>query len=61
MPNMSALPHQKSFNRRPTVKNHAQMENVKKQIEDLVMEIILSVLIRLKDEIVTEKKNEMKF
>jgi len=42
-----------------TMKNHPQMENVKKQIEDLVMEIILSVLIRLKDEIVTEKK--MKF
>jgi len=41
------------------MKNHPQMENVKKQIEDLVMEIILSVLIRLKDEIVTEKK--MKF
>lgn len=35
------------------------MENIRKQIEDLVMEIILSVLIRLKDEITIEK--EMKF
>ncbi len=43
------------------MKAHPQMENVKKQIEDLIMEIILSVLIRLKDEIVTEKKNDMKF
>lgn len=41
------------------MKNHPQIENIRKQIEDLVMEIILSVLIRLKNEIETEK--EMKF
>ena len=41
------------------MKNHTHTENIRKQIEDLVMEIILSVLMRLKDEIVTEK--EMKF
>ena len=61
MPNMSALPHPKSFNRRLMMENHTEIKKVKDQIEGLIMEIILSVLVRLKNEIVLEKKNEMKF
>jgi len=39
--------------------NQNAIENVKLQIEELVLEIILSVLLKLKNEI-TQKK-EMKF
>jgi hypothetical protein len=43
------------------MENHTEIKKVKDQIEGLIMEIILSVLVRLKNEIVLEKKNEMKF
>lgn len=43
------------------MENHTEIKKIKDQIEDLIMEIILSVLTRLKNEITLEKKNEMKF
>jgi hypothetical protein len=39
--------------------NQPAIENIKLQIEELVLEIILSVLLQLKNEIT--QKNEMKF
>lgn len=39
--------------------NQPAIENIKHQIEELVLDIILTVLLRLKNEIT--QKNEMKF
>jgi hypothetical protein len=61
MPSMSALPHPKSFNRRLMMEKQTEIKKFKDQIEELIMEIILSVLVRLKNEMVLEKKKEMKF
>ena len=43
------------------MEKQTEIKKVKDQIEELIMEIILSVLVRLKNEMVLEKKKEMKF
>jgi len=43
------------------MEKQTEIKKVKDQIEGLIMEIILSVLVRLKNEMVLEKKKEMKF